>query len=291
MKTTIMKTINSLSGGKTSSYMAIHYPTDYNIYSLVCIDDKKCAPKDKKIIQMVNDKLEKYGHLQKYGEFIATAEDDKVLKVMFDLENMTGQEIIWIRGKSFDEVNKKQKKVPSMVWRYCTPELKIRPIAEYIYHNIQDPNDRQPVFCNIGIRIDEHERAKKGKDRESRIKIHNGFSKNGRNKWKEVFYAVNNYPLVYDKISNIQVNKFWKDKGIDFPEDSNCIGCFWKHVQQLRKNYDDFPEKMNWFEQQEKNSTYFYKPHINYDQIKTIGLQQEFYFGGGSGCQAGFCTD
>jgi hypothetical protein len=48
------------------------------------------------MIHAVNDKLEKYGYLQKYGEFIATAEDDKILKVMFDLEQMLGSEIVWV---------------------------------------------------------------------------------------------------------------------------------------------------------------------------------------------------
>lgn len=71
-----MKTINSLSGGKTSSFMAVHYPADYNLFSLVCIDDLKCQPKDKSIIKMVNDKLDKNGFIKEYGEFIATAEDD-----------------------------------------------------------------------------------------------------------------------------------------------------------------------------------------------------------------------
>ena len=105
-----MKTINSLSGGKTSSYLAVHYPADYNIFSLVCIDDKKCVPLDKKIVQSINDKFEKYGYIKKYGEFIATAEDDKTLKVMFDLEQMLGKEIVWVRGDSFETIIKKKRK-------------------------------------------------------------------------------------------------------------------------------------------------------------------------------------
>jgi len=41
----------------------------------------------------------------------------------------------------------------------------------------------------------------------------------------------------------------------------------------------------------EINSKYNWKSNMTYDQIKTIGLQQDFFFGTGSGCQAGFCTD
>lgn len=40
-----MITINSLSGGKTSSYMAAHYPADYNIFALVRIEAQYCVPK------------------------------------------------------------------------------------------------------------------------------------------------------------------------------------------------------------------------------------------------------
>jgi len=65
-----MKTINSLSGGKTSSYLAAHYPADYNLFALVKIDDVKCAPKDKAFVKFISDKIGE--------EFIATASSAKV---------------------------------------------------------------------------------------------------------------------------------------------------------------------------------------------------------------------
>ena len=46
-----MKTVNSLSGGKTSSYIAANYPADYNVFSLVRTDDKNCMFPDTKIRQ------------------------------------------------------------------------------------------------------------------------------------------------------------------------------------------------------------------------------------------------
>lgn len=92
-----MKTVNSISGGKTSAYIAVHYPADYEVFSLVCIDDKNCKPKDTLINTYVNLKLEKFA--PEYGEFIATAEDDKTLYAMMDLEQILGREIVWVRGK------------------------------------------------------------------------------------------------------------------------------------------------------------------------------------------------
>ena len=287
-----MKTINSLSGGKTSSYLAMNYPVDHNIFSLVCIDDERCKPSDKNLIQKVNDKLEKYGFLEKYGEFVATAEDDKILKVMFDLEQMIGSEIIWVRHHSLDKWIDKKGMLMNMNMRYCTTETKIIPICEWVVNELMLKEDMQAVFMNQGIRLDEFERAKKGKDREYRNKIITGRSKKGnQNKWTEYFWAVGNYPLINDRISHYSIQDFWKDKSILFPEDSNCVGCFWKDVQQLRKNWDNQPNKMQWFSDQEKRKKHFFKPNIDYDQIKKIAIQQEFNFGTGSGCQAGFCTD
>ena len=287
-----MKTINSLSGGKTSSYLAMNYPVDHNIFSLVCIDDKKCKPSDKNLIQKVNDKFEKYGFLEKYGEFIATAEDDKILKVMFDLEQMLGSEVVWVRHHSLDKWIDKKGMLMNMNMRYCTTETKIIPICEWVVNELMLKEDMQPVFMNQGIRLDEFERAKKGNDREYRNKIITGRSKTGnQNKWTEYFWAVGNYPLINDRITHYSIQNFWKDKDILFPEDSNCVGCFWKDVQQLRKNWDSQPNKMQWFSDQEKRKKHFFKPNIDYDQIKKIAIQQEFNFGTGSGCQAGFCTD
>jgi hypothetical protein len=284
-----MISVNSLSGGKTSSYLALHYPADYNIFSLVTINNHSCAPKDKKIVQMANDKLSKFGFTEKYGDFIATAEDDKILKVMLDLEQMLGKEIIWVRGESFDTINKKKGKlVPNMVMRYCTSEMKIVPIASFVYHNIMPQHEMIPVFSNVGFRYDEEERAKKERELHSKIIVGKRGSKN---KWESVFWGIVNYPLIDDKITHYHVQEFWKTKNIDFQADSNCIGCFWKHVQQLRKNWDDHPNKMEWFAEEERKSRYNYKSAMTYDDIKKIGIQGEFNFGTGSGCQAGFCTD
>lgn len=213
-----MYTVNSLSGGKTSSYMAMHYEADYNVFALVCIDDPKCRPSDKKLVQRVNDKLEQ-SQGGKYGEFIATAEDDQVLRVMFDLEQLMGQEITWVRGVSFEQLISKKKMLPNMNMRYCTTELKIIPMCEWVVRNLLG-DDQQPVFTNQGIRFDEENRAKKGLCREYRNKIIVG-KRGSRNKWHEFFWAVANYPLIIDRVIHYQIQSFWADKGIVFPNYSN----------------------------------------------------------------------
>jgi hypothetical protein len=45
IKKTKMETVNSLSGGKTSSYMAVHYPADYNILLLFVLTTQNAHQK------------------------------------------------------------------------------------------------------------------------------------------------------------------------------------------------------------------------------------------------------
>jgi hypothetical protein len=98
------------------------------------------------------------------------------------------------------------------------------------------------------------------------------------------------YPLVDSKIEHFQIYKWSLSTKIDFPPDSNCVGCFHKHVMQLRKNWEDEPLKMQWFAEQESKKRKW-KKGISYFNIKEIGLQQEFIFGGGSSCNSGGCHD
>jgi hypothetical protein len=267
-----MKTINSLSGGKTSSYLAVHYPADYEIFALVQIEDINCKPKDLSLVKYASEKLGK--------EFIATAESDLTLYAIRDLEQLIGKEIIWVAGKTFDALNKKKKAIPNQQFRFCTTEMKLRPIFDWWYKNIGEK-----VKMGVGFRYDEKERA----DRFSTS--FNGIigQKNNRNKWQEINWREGYFPLIDNKITHYPIYQWAQKSGITFPPDSNCVGCFWKPVQQLRKNWDAEPAKMQWFADQEKNATW--KKEMSYEQVKTIGLQQDFNFGTGSGCQAGFCTD
>ena len=270
-----MKIINSLSGGKTSSYMAMHYPADYNLFALVQINDINCKPKDESIVKSVSEKIGK--------DFIATAESDLTLYAMRDLEQLLGKEIIWVVGDTFERVNRKMtggKGLPNNQWRFCTTEMKIRPIFDWWFKNINEK-----VRMGIGFRYDEKERAERFSTTFKGIVGKRGT----RNKWEELEWREGYFPLIEDKITHYPIYQWSQKIGITFPADSNCVGCFWKPVQQLRKNWDNEPDKMQWFANQETHANW--KKEMAYDKIKTIGLQQDFFFGTGSGCQAGFCTD
>jgi len=270
-----MKIVNSVSGGKTSAYIYINYPSDYNLFSLVTVKDTKLTPKDSKLVQMVSDKIGK--------EFIGTVEKDQTLKVLFDLEQLGGREIKWLVGDTFEDVIKsKSGYLPNIMTRFCTSEMKIKMIAEYCRNEI-----KEIVLMRLGIRYDEENRVNYDN---TDFKFHNGYSENGRNKWVIEKYRELEYILVDNKIEHYQIYQWSLTTGIDFPNDSNCVGCFHKQVQQLRKNWDDEPIKMQWFADQETGKKRF-KKEMTYNQIKNIGLQQDFIFGGGSSCSSGGCTD
>jgi len=272
-----MKTINSISGGKTSSYLAYHYPADFTIFSLIRIEDEKCKPKDKTLIKFVSDKIGM--------DFIATAESDLTLKAVIDLEQLIGKEIIWVTGETFEKINKKKtggKGLPNQNWRFCTTEMKMRPIFDWWFKNINEK-----VKMGIGFRYDEKERATRLSNTFKGIV---GKSKHGnRNKWEELEWREGYFPLIEDKINHFHVIEWIKKTNLIFPLDSNCVGCFHKPIQQLRKNWDIEPEKMQWFANQEKYAKW--KKEGTYNDFKKLGLQMDFIFGTGSGCNGGFCTD
>lgn len=252
--------------------MALHYPADYNIFSLVTIDDIKCKPIDKAIIDYASKKLG--------FDFVATAESDATIYAMRDLEQLLGKEITWVAGKSFEKVNRQRSALPNQMWRFCTTEMKMRPIFDWWFKNINEK-----VKMGVGFRYDEKERAANFSKSFKGITGKRGT----RNRWEEIEWREGWFPLINDKVTHLPIYKWAQSSGISFPSDSNCVGCFWKPVQQLRKNWDNEPAKMQWFADQETNAQW--KKEMNYEQVKSIGLQTDFYFGTGSGCQAGFCTD
>lgn len=272
-----MKKVNSISGGKTSAYMALNHPADYNVFSLVCIEADYCKPKDKGLVQFVSDKIGR--------EFIATAESDKTLVVVRDLEQLLGKEIKWLVGETFEQLINRKKAIPNQMWRFCTTEMKMKPIFEFCQSEVGDIVEMQ-----VGFRYDEKERGERNKDNTT-FKTVVGQSANGRNKWAEIEWRKLSYPLIDTKVTHYEVYQWSLQSGLEFPADSNCVGCFWKPFQQLRKNWDDEPQKMKWFSEMEKIMNKQWKKEMTYAKTKKIGLQTDFFFGTGSGCQAGFCTD
>ncbi len=270
-----MITVNSLSGGKTSSYMAIHYPADINIFALVCIDDQASAPKDPAILKYVLDKFD--------GNFIASAEHEKTLRVMMQLEQKIGQTIVWVRGESFDHWIKK-KSIPNRDRRWCTDKLKMTPISQYTYTRYGK------VLMNIGLRGDEFERREKIKNNIfiDFIKSSNIFG-NRLNNHEEIEWREIGLPL--EKTFHHEIIKYWSaNKDFDFPNDSNCRFCFWKKKEMIKKNYIETPEQLLWASSKEGKYTW-QDDKVTYDQIFKMNFTEEIDFANWTSCDSGSCTD
>ena len=281
-----MKTVNSLSGGKTSSYIAANYPADYNVFDLVRIEDEKCKFPDKKIRQEVEDRIQ--------APFIATAEDDMIIYTMLDLEQFIGQKIEWVTGRTFDEILMKKNGntfLPSYMRRFCTTEMKVEPIAKWVYETLGEG----PIM-RIGFRNNEHSRAKRMVERLNpegflEVKIRVGKHKNGNNKWKTVNYCRPEFPLITDGIYKDHIEEYWKEKPVRFAWMNNCVGCFHKEATLLKKMWEKHPDKLEWFASKERNSINkaTWKEFFTYDQIKEWNSQYELFDDDFNECDSGYC--
>tara|TARA_R110002049_G_scaffold299716_1_gene490128 strand:+ start:42 stop:887 length:846 start_codon:yes stop_codon:yes gene_type:complete len=279
-----MKKVNSLSGGKTSSYIAANYPADYNVFSLVRTDDKKCLFPDAKIRQEVSDRLGK--------EFIGTLEEDTIIYTMLDLEQYIGSKIDWVSGKTFDDSIIKTKKgtkyLPNKMARYCTTELKTLPILHWMYEEV-----KEPVIMRFGYRANETRRAikmmeKTDEDGFTKVKATFTKLKDGRNSWGIYKYCKPEFPLINDNIYKDTIEEFWKEKDVRFAYMNNCVGCWWRSPLLLKKMHNKHPEKMQWFADQETNKSKW-RSDIMYKDIIKWKTQTELFDDDFNECDSGHC--
>jgi hypothetical protein len=280
-----MKTINSLSGGKTSSYIAANYPADFELFSLVRTEDVNCLFPDTKIRQMVSDKIGQ--------EFIGTLEQDEIIYTMLDLEQYIGRKITWITGPTFDQVirnhsTSNSKYLPNVMQRFCTTDMKVTPIKNWCYENTE-----LPVEMRIGFRANETRRADNMIKREKEDgfqydKFVVGYSQTGRNRWKELKYRKVTFPLIQDGIFKDKIEEYWRGKPVRFAYMNNCVGCFHRNEVLLKHMSDREPTKFNWFVNQEEDKVRF-KKETSYQKIKDYKSQFQMFDDDFNECDSGYC--
>ena len=279
-----MKTVNSLSGGKTSSYIAANYPADYDVFALVRIEDKRCTFPDKKLRQEVEDRIQ--------APFIATAEDDTIIYTMLDLEQYIGRKITWVTGKTFDKVLNNAGTLPDPLRRYCTTEMKMQPMFDWWRKEISTPCE-----FRLGFRANETNRAKRTTEKTN----NNGYlemkaivGKRGtRNKWNMIEWQKPVYPLINDNIYKDHIEQYWIDKPVHFAWMNNCVGCFHKNPLLIRKMWDKHPNKIQWFADQERikhNKDVWYKDkNLSFNDVKEWHIQSELFDDDFNECDSGYC--
>lgn len=275
-----MTTVTSVSGGKTSAYLATKYPTDYNLFALVRTDDPNCKFPDEKLRREVEDRLQM--------PFMGTLEEDSIIYTILDLEQYIGKEISWVSGKTFDEVvETKGGWLPNKLHRYCTTEMKITPMFNWWRNNF-----KEPVIMQIGFRGNEGRRVER-----MRAKLNNGVlefkavvGKRGtRNKWGMIPWQIPSFPLFNDGILNDTIVKYWQDKPVRFAGRNNCVGCFHRNPLILKKMAELFPKKMNWFVETEKQQPGNWRSDGTYEDFINANTQLEISFDDFSSCDFGYC--
>lgn len=276
-----MKTVTSVSGGKTSAYSAANYPTDYNVFALVRTSDHLCRFPDRKLAGVVEDRIQ--------ADFVGTLEDDAIIHTIFDLEQHIGRKIDWVTGIEFDRVIwERGGWLPNKLHRYCTAALKIEPIFHWWRKNF-----KSPVEMNIGFRGNEGHRAKK---------ILKKINKNGfleykaivgtagtRNKWGQVEWQKPNFPLLSDNVHKWQIENYWEFQCVQFAKLNNCVGCFHRNPVLLKKMSVVHPAKMRWFAQKEIEKNSRWRSDVSYADIMNSNLQLELEYSDFSECDAGYC--
>jgi len=291
-----MITVNSISGGKTSSYIAANYPADINMFSLITTRDENCLFPDKKLRQIVSDKIGR--------EFIGTLEMDDIIHTILDLEQFIGKEITWINEKDFEDIIIRQKKngkivhfVPNVMRRICTSELKIIPMAKWLNENISEI-----VETRIGFRANETRRAstmikKLNKDGIMEAKIIFGKHKNGNNKWKTIPYQIPVFPLIEDNIYKDNIEVYWEEKPVKFAYMNNCVGCFHRSPMLLKHMSNTHSNKFDWFIDKENKAIESYNLSASwkngtgptYQQIKNSLTQMSLFDEDFNECDSGYC--
>ena len=277
-----MITVNSISGGKTSSFIAKNYPADYNIFSLVRTNDKECIYPDKKTRQIVSDKIG--------VDFIGTLEQDNIITIMLELEQYIGKEITWLTAKPFEDIingdwNKGKNGshyLPNMMVRYCTTELKMKPIFEWWQNEINE-------VCEMRIERMIEKLNDKGNEE---IKVIVGKNKT-RNKWGMVEWRKPKFPLIEDRIDARFINDYWnKNKEVKFEKGyyNNCVGCFHRQPMFLNKMSNEHSNKMEWFSKQEElNYPNTFKKGQTYKEIISYNSQLELEWEDFNDCDSGYC--
>lgn len=279
-----IKRFVSVSGGKSSAYVAANYESDHLVFALVTSSDPLVKFPDAKLRQLVSDRIGR--------EFIGTLEDDIIIHTIFDLEQFLGRQISWVAGKTFDQIlSEKNHFLPNLMMRYCTSEMKIDPIFSWWEKTINDPAE-----VLIGFRAGEERRATRMFEKcneEGFLEFRKiiGKRKDGRNIWGQIPWQKPVFPMIEDGVRRDHVHEFWRGRSVRFAERNNCVGCFHRNPLLLRLMFDKFPEKMEWFAQQEETERRSqWMKQMSYRQIQKHRTQLTMIdLDGFSECDSGYC--
>lgn len=230
-------------------------------------------------------------------------EDEATLKFVHDCETHWNVPIVWLEymdaeeskdrfkvvtyetasrnGEPFEAVIRKKNYLPNPVTRFCTIEMKIRTIANYLFSiGLCETRSEGEHMSWVGIRADEPRRS--AKIERSRT------------------------PLVTAGVGKKEVGDFWKSQPFDLglpnfngvTYHGNCDLCFLKGESQTRSLIAEKPERALWWAKMEAlalaskpDGARFRKDRDSYQAMYNYALNQVPMFDNPDESIACFCGD
>ena len=251
----------SFSGGRTSGYMLYKVLEANNGLpdnAVVCFANT--GKEEEATLKFVHDCSVNWNVPITWIEFV---DDESKYKIV-------NYETASRNGEPFESLIRKKKYLPNPVTRFCTVEMKIRPMAKYLFDiGFAEKPSHGEKMAWVGIRADEQRRAAKILDKE-RI------------------------PLFYAGVTKQDVGNFWKAQSFDLELPNmngvtmhgNCDLCFLKGGNQTQSLIAEKPERALWWARMEtivksenvmshEGTDRFRKDRPSYQQMYDNALNQD----------------
>jgi len=266
----------SFSGGRTSAYMLWRVLQSNNGTlpddAVVCFANT--GKEEEATLEFVRDCQNHWNVPIVWLEYSESEESkDRFKVVTFETASRNGE--------PFEAVIRKKQYLPNPVTRFCTIEMKIRTIANYLFSiGMCEKRSHGEHMSWVGIRADEPRRAAKI-DRERT-------------------------PLVSAGVTKEDVGKFWQNQTFDLnlpnvngvTYHGNCDLCFLKGANQTFRLIKEKPERALWWAKMEKQTlaskpsgATFRKDRPSYQQMYEYALRQDDMFTEDTETISCFCGD
>ncbi len=228
-----LPTAIQFSGGRTSGFMLYKLLEYYggklpdNCYVLF----QNTGREMEETLEFVKDCSEKWDVKIHWLEYVAQAKNRVTEIKIVDFDTAARN------GEPFDKLMDDVKRVPNVVSRICTFYMKVR-TAHYFMRKIKQHDNFQKM---LGLRFDEKKRAQ-------------SVTQNAEN------FETPLLPLYHSRISKHHITEFWQSRNFDLGLKDingvtplgNCDGCFLKSEKSKLHLARHYPERFDWWTQQEK---------------------------------------
>lgn len=179
-------------------------------------------------------------------------ERDETYTFVREVEERWGIEIHWVKRPGyFTKLITDRRTLPNPAQRWCTQELKIRPMRDFMRGR-----GYEHWTMVVGIRADEPRRVAKMREP-------------NRERWEV------GLPLAEAGVTLGDVTAFWQAQSFDLalkPYEGNCTLCFLKHPAKRERVAKDRPDLLAWWvEQEARTGQFFRQDQPSYAMLPMLG--------------------